>query len=173
MLLENLLPKKFEGIYHIAVLLTDTDEAKREKRTHTNLTNAQIASGINKLKSKKLNRPYEIILEVYFFSKHEGFHDIIHNRRILSNYYVLDAQYKLAAFDNSGKGRVGQTISIHPLFELIHIDHESDMKELRLRSDLKVISYFVETKSKSKSSVFYQNGKQIDSFDNVKHRLMN
>jgi len=171
-ILNNILPDNFEGVYHVAVLLTDIDEAKKERRSRTTLTNARIVSAINKAKSKKLSRPYEICIEVHFFSQHEGFHKIIHNRRILSNYFVLDAQYKLAAFDKSGKGRAGQTISIHPLFELIHIDPESDMKERRLRYDLDDIYGYVESKCKNNSGGFYRNGRFFDSFYNVQHRLM-
>lgn len=109
---------------------------------------------------------------MHFFSQHEGFHKIIHNRRILSNYFVLDAQYKLAAFDKFGKGRAGQTISIHPLFELIHIDSDSDMKERRLRYDLDDIYKYVKSKCKNASGGFYRNGRFYDSFYNVQHRLM-
>lgn len=171
-ILENLLPEQFSDVYHVAILLTDTDESKSKNKSHTNLTNAQIAAAINKLKSKKIVRPYEVNIEVYFFSQYGGFHRIIHNRRILSNYFVLNADYKLAAFDKNGRGRAGQTLSIHPLFELIHIDSESDMKERRLRYDLDDIYGYVESKIKNPSGYFYQNGRKTDSFYSVKHRLM-
>lgn len=168
-ILDNILPDNFDKAYHVSILLTDIDEAKKEKKSRTNLTNLRIVKEINKLRNKI--RPYEICIEVHFFSQHEGYHNIIHNRRILSNYYVLDAQYKLAAFDNDNRSREGQTISIHPLFELIYIDPESDTKARRLISDLEKIKEYVEP-ARNHSGPFYQNGRKFDSYDKVKHRLM-
>jgi hypothetical protein len=170
-ILNCLLPKSFDSVYHIAVLLTNIDEAKQMSRSRTSLTNARVASAINKLK-KSLGRQYEICIEVHFFSQGGGFHQLIHNRRILSNYYVVDAPYKLAAFNTDGTARASQTITIKPLFELIHIDPESDMKEKRLRSDLKELGEYVKSQRKSPTSELYQNGKKYDTFQIVKHRLL-
>ena len=172
-ILDQILPDTFADTYHISVLLTNTDEAKANRRSRTSLTNARIASAINKLK-KKINRPYEISVEVLFFSQSDDGHRLIHNRRILTNTYVLDAQYKLAAFDNQGVTRASQAISVSPLFELIHIDSESDMKEKRLRYDLDDLYDYIETQCRAKTPTgqLYRNGALVDSFFKIKHRFL-
>ena len=170
-ILDCILPQSFAEAYHVAVLLTNIDEAKQERRSRTSLTNARIVSAINRLK-RRLGREYEICIEVHFFSQRGGFHQLIHNRRILSNYYVIDAQYKLAAFKNDGKGVSSQTITASPLFELIHLDAESDMKEKRLRYDLNDLCGYVESQCKNPTSELFQNGRKCETFDDLKHRFL-
>lgn len=170
-ILDCILPQSFADAYHVAVMLTNIDEAKQERRSRTSLTNARIVSAINKLKGK-LGRQYEICIEVHFFSQKGGFHQLIHNRRILSSYYVIDAQYKLAAFKKDGTGISSQTITASPLFELIHLDADSDMKEKRLRYDLDDLYEYVETQCKNPTSELYQNGRKCETFYRVKHRFL-
>lgn len=173
-IIDQILPDTFADTYHIGVLLTNTDEAKASRRSRTSLTNSRIASAINKIK-KRITRPYDISIEVIFFSQSDDGHKLIHNRRILTNTYVLDAQYKLAAFDNNGAPRAPQTIIISPLFELIHIDSDSDMKEKRLRYDLDDLYGYIETqcRAKSPSGQLYRNGALVDSFRKIHHRFLN
>ena len=123
---------------------------------------------------KKISRPYEINIEVIFFSTEDDGHKLIHNRRILTNTYVLDAPYKLAAFESNGISRASQTITVKPLFELIHIDTDSDMKEKRLRYDLDDFYGYIETqcRAKSASGQLYRNGTLVESFYKVKHRFL-
>lgn len=172
-IIDQILPVTFADTYHIGVLLTNTDEAKANHRSRTSLTNARIASAINKLK-KKIIRPYEISTEVIFFSQSDDGHKLIHNRKILTNTYILDAQYKLAAFNDNGVTRAPQTISISPLFELIHIDPDSDMKEKRLRYDLDDLYGYIESQCKAKapSGQLYRNGILEDSFFKLRHRFL-
>lgn len=172
-IIDQILPDTFADTYHIGVLLTNTDEAKANHRSRTSLTNARIASAINKLK-KKISRPYEINIEVIFFSQSDDGHKLIHNRKILTNTYILDAQYKLAAFDDNGVTRASQTISISPLFELIQIDSDSDMKEKRLQYDIDDLYGYIETQCKAKvsSGLLYRNGVLMNSFYKLKHRFL-
>ena len=173
-ILEQILPSQFSDIYHVGVLLTNTDEAKARKRSRTSLTNDRIASAINKLK-KKISRPYEISIEVIFFSQTDSDnHKLIHNRRILTNTYVLDAQYKLAALLSNKVGRVSQSISVSPLFELIHIDFDSDMKEKRIRYDLDDFYEYIDTQRKAlkPTGELYRNGNNIESFVDILHRFL-
>lgn len=172
-IIDQILPDSFGDTYHIGVLLTNTDEAKANRRSRTSLTNSRIASAINRIK-RKITRPYDISIEVIFFSQLDDGHKMIHNRRVLTNTYVLDAQYKLAAFDNSGVPRAPQTISIYPLFELIHIDPTSDMKEKRLRYDLDDLYDYIETqcRAKSPSGQLYRNGALVESFNEINHRFL-
>lgn len=171
--LNEILPTYFSDVYHVGVLLTNTDEAKTLHRSRTNLTNKQIATAINKLKNR-LQRPYEINIEVIFFSPSDNdTHKLIHNRRILTNTYILDAPYKLAAFNSDGTSRASQKLTLEPLFELIHIDSESDMNEKRLRYDLDDLYKYIDLQCENNpTGVIYNNGILKDSFFNVKHRFL-
>lgn len=171
-IIEEILPDTFSDTYHIGVLLTDTDEAKAKRKSRTNLTNAQIATAINKLK-KRISRSYPISIEVLFFSSGDDHHKLIHNRRILTNTYVLDAQYKLAALSN-GIARASQTIYIYPLFELIHMGSDEEMKEKRLRYDLDDLYEYIQIQCRAQapSGQLYRNGALMDSYFKIQHRFL-
>ena len=173
-ILEQILPSQFSDTYHVGVLVTNTDEAKTIKRSRTSLTNARIATAINKLK-KKIIRPYDISIEIIFFSQTDSDnHKLIHNRRILTNTYVLDAPYKLAALLSNGTVRESQTISIRPLFELIHMDKDSDMKEKMLRFDLKRFYNYIDNQCNAiaQTGMLYRNGVLVDSISKIQHRFL-
>lgn len=168
-ILDSLLPLSFKETYHIGVLITDTDKAKATHRTRSNLTNDRIASAINKLK-KSLNRSYPINIEVVFFNQSDDGHKLIHNRRILSNYFIVTAEYKLAALRNS-RSLCGQSIAAFPLFEGIDTMPETDKKEKRMRSEIKQLADFIHRQPNSHTASLYQNGQKIDDFSKIKHRF--
>ena len=88
-IINALLPKQFSGEYNIGVLLTDTDKAKAKGRSRTNLTNDRISKAIHRLK-ERIDRPYKdkLVIEVFFFDADDNDgHKLIHNRRIISNYF--------------------------------------------------------------------------------------
>ena len=168
-ILDSLLPLSFKDTYHIGVLITDTDKAKASRRTRSNLTNDRIASAINKLK-KNLNRSYPINIEVVFFDQSDDGHKLIHNRRILSNYFIVTAEYKLAALRNS-RSLCGQSIAAFPLFESIDVMPETDKKEKRMSSEIKQLADFINRQPNSHTATLYQNGQKIDDFSQIKHRF--
>lgn len=177
-ILDQILPEQFEGTYHIGVLLTDYEVAAAKRQTRTNLKNQQIANKINKIK-KKIDRPYKdkINIEVIFMNQETGYHQLIHNRRILTNTYVLNADYKLAAFDANGKSRTTQTVKISPLFEFVDVDDDGDgdVKAKALNNDLDDFSEYIgnqKNKDPQKNSdKGYINGKQ-ESFSTILHRFL-
>lgn len=172
-IINAILPPMFGAEYHVGVLLTDTDKAKASHRSRTNLSNARIAKAIQRLK-RRLNRPYNIIFDVIFFdaSDNDG-HKLIHNRRIISNYFYVTALYKLAAFKN-GASVEGDSITASPLFENLSNDDESDKKEKRMRSDLVKFKEFFsrQAKSMNPTACFLQDNRAMDAFVDMKHRLL-
>lgn len=164
-----MLPQTFKGVYHIGVLITDMDKAEAGGRSRSNLTNEQIALAINRLK-KGFNRDYAINIEVVFIDPADDGHKLIHNRRVISNYFMLTADYKLAAFRN-GKSKCDQTIAIHPLFENIDILPNTDKKEKRIRHDLEQIKAFMLRQPNSHTALLYQNGQILNDFLQIQHRL--
>lgn len=171
-IIDAALPKSFASIYQIGVFLTNVDKAKELRRSRTNLTNSKIASAINKLK-KRINRDYNISIDVIFLdpSIHDQ-HKLIHNRRILSNYYILDAHYKLAAL-NQNVANCSQNITIGTLFEHIDEDSEPDMNEKRIRYDLDDLYAYIESQRCPRpTGEWYFNGQKQDSFNFIAHRLL-
>lgn len=175
-ILDNTLPSNFD----------DKEKRYNEKEKFcvgvflgykTTQYNKIIATKINKLK-KDLNRPYPIDMEVYFF--HPSYHDTysdVHNRRILTNSYVLNAEYKLAALNKSGKGTKFQNISVTPLFSLIHIDPdpEEDLKAKSLMYELEIFNEYV-SKQIDKNvygGEIFKNGQKLESFKKISHRFLN
>ena len=168
-IINAILPKSFNDTYHIGVLITDIDRAKTLRRSRSNLTNARIASAINKLK-KTLNRNYPINIEVVFFDPSDDGHKLIHNRRILSNYYIVTSEYKLAALKN-GKSVCAQTIDAFPLFEDLDKTPNTDKKEKRVRNEIRLFSEFFDRQPQSHTALLYQNGQKTDDFKQLKHRF--
>ena len=170
-LLDCLLPKTFNDTYHIGVLLTDTDVARSLGKSRTNLTNSRIASAINKLK-RRLNRTYPLNIESVFFDSRDDGHKLIHNRRVISNYFIITADYKLAALRYGyGKSVAPQTITVYPLFENIERDPDTDKKQKRIINDINDLNEYFERQPRSHTAVLYQNGKKIDDFTQFMHRF--
>lgn len=178
-ILDEILPRSFGNVFHVGVFLQNYDFERKEKekirkRASTNLTNEQIAKTIRRLK-KKLKRNYSINFEVYFLGKTYGWRELIHNRRIFTNTFFIEAPYKLSAFNKKGNSKVSQTITVSPLFELIQMDDENDFKSDRLIIDLDEFNTY--TKSQIKGigidEEVYQNDKKLDSLKIIKHRFIN
>ena len=171
-ILDAILPEYFCSTYHVGVLLTDYDIANKNI-AQKNLTNKRIANAVNKLKSK-IDRPYDISIEVVFIDKNDNAaHTLIHNRRIISNYYIVTADYALAALSD-GRSLRSQTITAYPLFENIHIDSESDKKEKRMRGDLRKLKDLLKQQSRAlqPTLTFFQNGQQKEDIQSINHRLL-
>ena len=172
-ILNAILPQHFVGTYHVGVLLTDYDVANKNI-SQNNLTNKRIANAINKLKSKKLNRNYNISIEVVFISeKDNASHKLIHNRRIISNYFIVTADYGLVAL-NKGRCLLSQTITAFPLFENIQNDSQSDKKEKRMRRDLNDLKAMMSQQNRAIQPTLtcFQSGKQIDDLSTIIHPML-
>lgn len=105
-ILEQLLPQKFQGDkYHVCIMFN------REKSA---FKFSDIAKKLEKIRLG-IQRKYDIIMEVIGFDVHTSIHDKLHNRVIISNYYLVEAGHKLAAFNNN-KGTARQIIYPLALF---------------------------------------------------------
>ena len=172
-LLDSILPKHFDETYHIGVLITDIDIAKANRKSRSNLTNNRIASAINKLK-KSLNRNYNINTEVVFFDSRDiDGHKLIHNRRVISNYFIITADYKLATL-RDGRCLCSQTVAAFPLFENIVNDPDSDKKEKKIRNELRKFQYYLRRQADAiePTATLYQNGKAEVDLSTMLHRLL-
>lgn len=173
-IISALLPNQFEEEYHIGVLLTDYDVAKAKGIVHTNLTNKRISKAIHRLKERLVcSFKDRLIIEVFFFDCRDDRHRMIHNRRILSNYFIITADYRLAAIKN-GRSTVDQSITVFPLFESINSEPDSDKKEKRISYEIRKFKEFFisQTRSAGPTALFLQNNRAMDDFNDIKNRLI-
>ena len=106
-ILTELLPRELSTKYHIIVIF-DRNEIDP-------LYNFKIiAKRLNDI-AKEFNKPYEIVMEVLGLSEGKEIYYKFHNRRIVSNYFVVKMDYTLAAF-NKTEGTSEQTIIPQVLF---------------------------------------------------------
>lgn len=102
-ILESILPKKLDVEYHILIVFDDKTLTKGE-------TFEIICNKINKLKKRlKREREYPITIESVSIPKGYAHYDSTHNRRIISNYFILRVDHSLKAFKN-GVGLYSQSI---------------------------------------------------------------
>ena len=93
-ILRELLPKQFEGDkYHITIVFC-------KERKHDSYKLNEIAAKLYNI-ARQFGRKYEIMVEVFGISEDSNIYDKLHSRRILSNYFMVEATHKLAAFEKN------------------------------------------------------------------------
>ena len=107
-ILNQLLPRQFSGgDYHITVIFDNMAK-------HSTYTFDEISTKLNRIKTQ-LGRDYPIMMEVLGITPDCSIYNKLHNRLIISNYYLVEAGHKLAAF-NHDKGTARQTLLPLALF---------------------------------------------------------
>lgn len=93
-ILRELLPLEFSGgDYHITVVFC-------KDKTHNSYEFSEIVTKLNNI-AQQIGRPYPIMMEVFGISKGSDIYENMHPRRIISNYYLVEATHKLAAFNHN------------------------------------------------------------------------
>ena len=106
-ILSELLPEELSTTYHVTVIF--------DKDSIDPLYNFQtIAKRLNDI-IDEFKRPYLITMEVLGMTDDNETYYHLHNRRIVSNYFVVKVDYSLAAF-NKTVGTADQTIIPQVLF---------------------------------------------------------
>ena len=108
-ILNELLPWEFGGgDYHITIVFSVEDK-------HSSYSFTEIASKLNSI-AHQLRSGYDIMVEVFGITDKCTLYDDSHDRHIVSNYYLVEASHKLAAFNPEDKGTVSQSIIPWNLF---------------------------------------------------------
>lgn len=115
-ILNALLPQRFLGEYHVIIIFDDD-------KLHSNFTFSYIASRLEDIK-QELHREYPIVIELLGITSDCEIYEQLHNRRIISNYFIVKAEHKLAAF-NGNKGTALQSITPQVLFTVDSLNHRS------------------------------------------------
>lgn len=106
-ILNEILPKTFKGVFNITIIV-------EYESIKNHLTISSLSNLLNKSK-KKLGRSYQITMEIIGVKKGSKYHPITHNRRIISNYYLLKVDHKISAFKND-KSLCSQVISLQRMY---------------------------------------------------------
>ena len=101
------MAKQFHGgNYHVTIIFDNM--AKDD-----NYTFDEIAKLLEEVK-QQVNRDYPITMEVIGITPDCSIYNKLHNRMIISNYYLVEASHKLAAF-NKDKGTAKVALMAIPL----------------------------------------------------------
>jgi hypothetical protein len=91
-ILDELMPKDFQGgDYHVTVIFDNIAK-------HSTYSFNEIIQKLEDIK-RLLNRPYPIMMETLGITPDCPMYKKLHNRLIISNYYLVEAGHKLAAFN--------------------------------------------------------------------------
>ena len=91
-ILDELMPKNFlGGEYHVTIIFDNMAK-------HSTYTFNDIILKLEDIK-KELKRPYPIMMETLGITPDCPIYKKLHNRLIISNYYLVEAGHKLAAFN--------------------------------------------------------------------------
>lgn len=115
-ILDALLPQRFLDTYHVTIIFDV--EAIYQKFDFRYIT-----ASLNFIR-QELNRDYPIDMELIGISKDCPVYEKLHNRRIVSNYYIVKAEHKLAAF-NGNVATASQSIIPQVLFTLDSLNKHS------------------------------------------------
>ena len=168
-ILGELLPKQFQGgNYHVTIIFDNM--AKDDNYTFTEI--AQLLEDVK----LQLNRDYPITMEIIGITPDSSIYNKLHNRMIISNYYLVEASHKLAAF-NKDKGTARQMLIPMALFTESSLNGNStpplDAIEhtlATLRKFSKSLTYLPE--SAHSTYLYAVNGKRMDKCLSIRNRLL-
>ena len=152
--------------YHVGIII---GAEKTVPLIHISSTYEKIVNELDRIKSR-LNRPYKILISLLVVN--HGDDEIwkkTHNRRIVSNYYYITADYKIAAFCN-GKSTITQSVSLIPIF-CKGLENGGDAPEKSHRNDLAGYRYIVNHWD-SETFKFASGPNPNAVIDNIQHRLL-
>lgn len=166
-ILTELLPRELNTKYHIAVIF-DRDEIDPLYNFNS------IAKRLNDL-VLEFKKPYEIVTEVLGLSEGKEIYYKFHNRRIVSNYFVVKMDYTLAAF-NKTEGTSEQTIIPQVLFTEDSLNKNSSAPLKSMQQITKALQSFSDSlKSSSLDHNSYSyaiNGQHKDRCITITNRLI-
>ncbi|MDE6480484.1 MAG: hypothetical protein K2L45_09455 [Muribaculaceae bacterium] len=166
-ILNNVLPKSLGVDYHVLIVFDATTLKSTDGDTFQ-----RISTRINTLK-KRLSRPYNIIIETLSLDRNTQYYNETHNRRILSNYFLLRVDRSLKAF------RENQSLYSQSLWldwcasKGIVRQTKSDLPAKELRKYLNDIKKAVRQLKAVKGDIlFSQNGNSHIPLENISNRLI-
>lgn len=166
-ILNHILPAQLGVDYHVLLVF---DASTLE--TALGDTFASISTKINGLK-KRLNRPYPVLIETISLDHNDMNYEETHNRRILSNYFIVRADRSLKAF-RSDQSLYSQSLWLDwAASKGIVVQKRSDAPAKALFKYLKEVRKAVIQLKRALGVVpFTQNGNGHIQIASMAHRLM-
>lgn len=167
-ILRELLPTQFEGgDYHLTVVF-DID-AK-----HASYTFSEIATKLTNI-VRQLRPSYNTMVEVFGIKESCALYDDSHDRRIVSNYFIVVASHKLAAFNPEDKGTVPQSITPWALFteSSLSVDSSAPLESIEETID-DFRKFYAALSNEAEHNTYYYalNGKRMERCMGVRNRLL-
>ena len=171
-ILLNALPDRIDCDFHVLVIF-DADSSPDD-----NFDIEVVANDLEDYKINVLKKPYPIEIELLSVSSICPRYEETHNRRVLSNYYIVSADHLLKVFRRNGEAMVSQNLNLDYSFSEGLWDR-SDMPQKRINNLVSKLQdlfysarYAIQNGADfSTGYVYYING-QLDSVDHLKNRLI-
>ena len=168
-ILLELLPKQFKGgNYHVTIVFDN-------KAKNAEYTFDEIALLLENIK-QQLNRDYPITMEVLGMTPECSIHRKLHDRMIISNYYMVEASHKLAAF-NKDKGTTRQLLLPLAIFTESSLNGKSTPPLDAIDQTLKTLRRFSNDlphlpESAHSTYLYAVNGKRMEKCLSIRNRLI-
>lgn len=181
-ILDSIIPQSLQVDYHVLIIFDATKLNKKDEDQNDGLFK-RISTKINKFKTKlKNNRDINLLVETLSIDKSirdlstdtiNKIYASTHNRRILSNYFIIRADHSLKIFRES-KELYSQTIFIDWLASKGVITSKLSTTPAKgLFDDLEAIKDAVKELKASKEIRYTQNGNSNISIGQIQNRLIN
>ena len=166
-ILDQLLPQQFlGGDYHVTIIFDNMAK-------HSSYTFNDIATQLNRLK-QHLKRDYPIMMEVLGITPDCAIYNKLHNRLIVSNYYLVEAGHKLAAF-NHDKATARQMLVPLTLFTESSLNGTSTPPLKAIEQTLSTLRDFSSSLSRLTDHSIYLyavNGQRMERCMGIRNRLL-
>lgn len=162
-ILDTLLPKKFLGEYHVTIVFDNESKSENYKFN-------DIVYLLDNVK-QALHRDFPINMEIIGITPDSDIYDELHNRRIVSNYYIIKVEHKLAAF-NKNVGTCLQTITPQVLFTVDSLNRNSTPPLKAIDHTIAAIRDFSKTAPKRSDYHYALNAKRMEKCTGIKNRLL-
>ena len=162
-ILDTLLPKKFLGEYHVTIVFDNESKSENYKFN-------DIVYLLDNVK-QALHRDFPINMEIIGITPDSDIYDELHNRRIVSNYYIIKVEHKLAAF-NKNVGTCLQTITPQVLFTVDSLNRNSTPPLKAIDHTIAAIRDFSKTATRRSDYYYALNAKRMEKCTGIKNRLL-
>lgn len=166
-ILDTLLPKKFHGEYHVTIVFDNDNRNERYKSFN------DIVSRLSTIR-QALHRDYPVTMEILGITSDCEIYNDLHNRRIVSNYFIVKVEHKMAAF-NKNISTCEQTITPQALFTVDSLNHNSTPPLKAIDHVIAAIRKFsrIASRSSEATDYFYAlNDKRMERCTGIKNRLL-
>lgn len=165
--MDIVLPQRFMGEYHVIILFGIGDKFSKYYDFE------DIVAGLEQVR-QSIKRDYEIKMEVLGITEDSKLNYNVHNRRIVSNYFVVKMEHKIAAF-NESVSTTRQSLTPQVLFTQYSLDNMTSPPLKIIDLVLSALADYSKTLPSLANHSTYEyavNGKRMEKCMGVKNRII-